>query len=246
MQPEQPNTPSTDVQTSDAPVAEASSQEQPEGSSPGWWQRLFHREPAPQETETAAQDSQSADAASKTLALTQEELERRIQSEADRREAKRNQEARAKAKRDLRDKDPWAYAQMEREDEQVQDQTVGVQQFFSNIGTAHDRVSIDPLVLSLPEQERQRILAIEGAGSGLEGRKLVVSESLKALEKHWKAEGAKEAESRLRRNSAFRKQVLTEVRGTSPEPELLPSAGGGGSDDGVSAILRGYYGLQSG
>lgn len=244
MSDEQPNTPSADVQASDAAAAEPRSEEQ-EGSSPGWWQRLFGRGTAPQEAQNESQDTASAGAASKPLSFTEEELERRIQAETDRREAKRNAEARAKAKRELRDKDPFAYADLERTEEQVQDQTVGVQQFFANIGTAHDRIAIDPLVQRLPEAERNRILAIEGAGAGLEGRKLVVTESLKALEKHWRAEGAKEAEAKLRRNSAFRKQVFSEFRGSTPEPELLPGRASESSDadETVSALLRTHYRL---
>lgn len=244
MQPEQPNTPSTDVQASDAQVAEPRSDEPSEESSPGWWQRLFNRRPAA-ESAPEAQDDKSSEPASNTLSLSPDELERRIQAETDRREAKRNAEARARTKRELREKDPWAYAQMDREEEQTQQQTAGVQEFFSNIGTAHDRVAIDPLVLALPEQEQKRILAIEGAGAGLEGRKLVVTESLKALEKHWRAEGAKEAETRLRRNQAFRKQVFSEFRGSTTEPDLLPgrAAASSDADETVSALLRTHYRL---
>jgi hypothetical protein len=97
----------------------------------------------------------------------------------------------------------------------------------------------------LPQEERDRILKLDGAGTGLEGRKLVVKESLRALEKHWRAEGAKEAEVKLRRNTAFRKQVLAEFRGGAVEPELLPGSSGSAADATVSALLRGHYGLRS-
>jgi hypothetical protein len=241
MQPEQPNTPSTDVQTPDAAVAETSSDEQSEGSSPGWWQRLFGRT-ATEETSINARDAKDADSASQSLSLTAEELERKVQAETDRREAKRAADAKKAARRELREKDPWAYAEEERREEQVAESTTGVQQFFSNIGTAHDRVSIDPLVEALPQAERERILALEGAGTGLEGRKLVVTKALESLQKHWKAEGAKEAEVRLRRNPAFRKQVLNEGRTTAVEPDLLPGAASSSKSDGaVSGLLRDYY-----
>jgi len=237
MQPEQPNTPSTDVQPSDAAVAEPSSEPRSEGSSPSWWQKLFNRR---EETSTSEQDSTEANSASKPLSLTTEELERRIQAETDRREAKRATDAKRQARKELRDKDPWAYAQQDREEEQQQDQTAGVQQFFANVGTAHDRVSIDPLMEALPKAEVERIMKLESAGVGLDGRKLVVKEGLKALEKHWKAEGAREAEARLRRNSAFRKQILAETRGSTVEPDLLPGSESAG-DHSVSALLRNYY-----
>jgi hypothetical protein len=92
MQPEQPNTPSTDVQSSDAAAVETNSDEQREGSSPHWWQRLFNRDPGP-ETSDASGDSKDTSSASKPLNLTTEELERRIQAETDRREAKRAADA---------------------------------------------------------------------------------------------------------------------------------------------------------
>ena len=68
-------------------------------------------------------------------------------------------------------------------------------QWLGNVGATHDRFTVDPVMLSLPEAEQKRIMALEGAGIGLEGRKLIVQESLKALEKHWKSEGAKDAEA---------------------------------------------------
>ena len=239
MQPEQPNTPSTDAQPSDAAPVESGSDEQREGSSPGWWQRLFNRSSS-SETSSADGDSKATDAASQTLNLTNEELERRIQAETDRREAKRATDIRRQARRELRDKDPWAYAEQDRQEEQAADQTAGVQSFFANVGSAHDRVSIDPLVEALPKPEVERIMKLQGAGVGLEGRKLVVREALKSLEKHWKAEGARDAEAKLRRNSAFRKQVLNEGRATVSEPDLLPGTASEG-DRSVSALLRNYY-----
>ncbi len=239
MQPEQPNTPSTDVQTPDATPVDSGSGERSEGSSPHWWQRLFNRDTEP-ETSSDSGDSNATDSASKTLNLTAEELERRIQAETDRREAKRAADTRKQARKELRDKDPWAYAEQERQEEAQVDQTVGVQNFFANVGSAHDRVSIDPLVESLPKGEADRIMKLEGAGVGLEGRKLVVREALKSLEKHWRAEGARDAEAKLRRNGAFRKQVLNEGRATETEPDLLPGSASEG-DKSVSALLRNFY-----
>jgi hypothetical protein len=68
---------------------------------------------------------------------------------------------------------------------------------------------------------------------------LIVTEGLKALEKHWKAEGSRDAEDRLRRNPAFRKQVLNEFRrGALSEPEFIGSGAPSASDRNVSNILR--------
>jgi len=177
------------------------------------------------------------------VSLTQEELDRRVQAETDRREAKRAAEQRVAERRRLRDEDPWAYAEQDRTAEQSAMQDAGLQSFFANVGTQHDRIAIDPLMEMLPLAERQRIMAIEGAGRGLEGRKLVVSEALKSLEKHWKAEGEKEAQTKLRRNQAFRKQILAEARSGLVEPELLPAISSTQADKKVSDIFREYYGI---
>lgn len=245
MSDEQPSTPSQGAEAADVQASEPTSAEPKEGSSPGWWQRLFQRQPAAQEAETDGGESGEPSGASGRLSLTQEELDRRVQAETDRREAKRAQEARAAERKRLRDEDPWAYAQQEREAEQTQAQDTGIQQFFANVGLSHDRVSIDPLMEMLPTQERERIMKLEGAGQGLEGRKLVVSEAIKSLEKHWKAEGEKEAQGKLRQNPAFRKQVMAEHRSGFVEPELLPAFSGSATDRKVSDILRNFYGLPN-
>jgi len=194
-------------------------------------------DPVDQAVDSAAESTPS------TLSLTQEELDRRVQAETDRREAKRAQEARYRARRELRDTDPWQYAEQERKEEEAAQGNFHVTQFLQNVGVEHDRVAIDPLFLALPKAEQERIQKMEGAGRGLQGRKLVVDESLKALEKHWRAEGARDAEQRLRRNQAFRKQLLAEARGQATDPDLLPAVSASEADRTVSALLRRHYNL---
>lgn len=244
---EQSDTPSVELEQSDATVSEPSSTEG-EGQtseSPSWWRRMFDRRPAGSAAEEKPTDSEttSPDSAPSKLSLTQDELDRRIQAETDRREAKRFAEARVQKKRELRETDPWAYAEEDRKDEQAAQGTFQLEQFVSNVGTEHDRVAIDPLFTALPKVEQERIQKIEGAGQGLAGRKLIVTESLKALEKYWKAEGAKDAEAKLRRNPSFRKQVLSEMRGQTVEPEVLPAGSASEADKTISGLLRDYYKL---
>jgi hypothetical protein len=245
MQPTE-HTPSPEATHVDpAASAESSAPSGETASPPAWWQRLFHRAgPEPDRTEQEIPEQPDA---SKKREFTEEEYQRAIQSEVDRREAKRNREAQAEARRKLRDEDPWAYAEQERKAEQAGVQDEQVNMLLGTIGAEHDRHTIDPVMKVLPEAEQQRIFAIEGAGVGLEGRKLVVSEALKSLEKHWRAEGAKDAEERLRKNAAFRKQLLGEARGQYPEPELLPSGAPsqGRSGDVVNDMLRRQLGLST-
>jgi len=244
MQPQEP--PSSEQPTQDAQASAASS-EPTEATPAQSWQRgllgrLFRNRPAADE---ASQEA-PADEQPSAISLTQEELDRRIQAETDRREAKRAAQALAERKRKLRDEDPWAFAEEERTAEQAQQVNAQVGNLFGQVGAEHDKYTIDPLVQALPEAERKRILAMEGAGVALDGRKLIVTEGLKALERVWKAEGAKDAETKLRRNPAFRKQVLAEMRGITREPEFLPSGAASEADKTVSQILRGQLGSRRG
>lgn len=245
MADEQPQSPSAEPQAVDAPSASESSSAEPQSESsekaPSWWARMFHRRGG-EEAEPEGADSSNGSAPS-TLTLTQEELDRKVQAETDRREARRQQAARAQERKALRDSDPWAYAEQERKEEEAQQGNFQLERFVTDLGAEHDRVTVDPIFFSLPKAEQERIVKLEGAGTGLAGRKLVVTESLKALEKHWKSEGAKEAEAKLRRNPAFRKQVLSELRGQTAEPEVLPAGSASEADKTVSGLLRDYYRL---
>jgi len=237
---------SSDAQGS-APVSEEASEE---SRVPSWWDRLMGRGPrreATDETTGEPAEAASGPAASDKLVLTQEELDRRVQSETDRREAKRLEAARAAERRRLRDEDPFAYAEADRKAEQISDADTSLVQLFGTIGAEHDKATIDPVVQLLPQPERDRILRLDGAGRGLDGRRLIMAEAMKALEKHWRAEGAKDAEAHLRKNPAFRKQVLSEVRGSTPEPELLPSGSvvnHGRSSDEINDMLRQQIGIH--
>ena len=237
----------TDPSPSDEQVAPSASQTEAASDSPDettqtppWWRRLWRGRPeAEAESAEGSQPPPGRESATETFTLTREELEKRVDAETQRREAKRLAQANADRRRKLRDEDPWQYAEEERSAEQHAFNDQQVTTLFQQIGAEHDKYSLDPLVQSLPASERERILKLEGAGVGLDGRKLIVSESLKALEKHWKEEGAKEAEKRLRSNSAFRKQVLSEFRRGTTEPEFIGSGNGAsGGDQTVSSLLR--------
>lgn len=235
MQPQSPEPSSVEPSTDAQPVEAAGSESQPPASR-NFLQRLFRGRGSP---ESEAEDQAPAPAERPAITLTQEELDRKVQAETDRREAKRSEAARAAERRRLRDEDPWQFAAEERKAEQAAEMDTQTTQWLGNVGATHDRFTVDPVILSLPEAEQKRIMALEGAGIGLEGRRLVVQESLKALEKHWKSEGAKDAEQKLRKNPAFRKQVLGEFRRGVAEPEFIGSGAPSAADRDVSNILRG-------
>lgn len=240
-QPEIPSVSQPAVDGAEAPAQRSEAAEE-KPSDRSWWQKLWPRNRG--EAEPAEQDEPAESPTSQTLTLTREELQRQVQSEVDRREAERFRRAQIEQRKKLRDEDPWEFAKQERDAEELQQANGQVTNVLGTIGATHDRVTIDPLVDALDEGERQRILGLEGAGLGLDGRKLIVSESLKALEKKWKADAEREAEQKLRRNPAFRKQVLSEMRGMGAEPEFIGSTEASATDRKVSDILRSRIGVH--
>ena len=243
MQPtESPAPSSSDVHAAEPESRTETSPEQTdERSSPSWWQSLTSRLSGRRGEEAVPSAEEStAEAESQTRTLSNEEIARLVQSEADRREALRNKEARDAERKRLRDEDPWQYVEQERQAEAAQQSEAQLNQLFQGIGQLHDSATLVPLMDALDPKERERLLALPGAGVGVEGRKLLTTETMKALEKHWRAEGAKEAEARLRKNQTFRKQLLSEFGGVS-EPEVVPSSGGvsnGVSSEDVNNYLR--------
>jgi hypothetical protein len=239
MQPQDPSTVEPDADAT-ASVEQVSEPAESTSASPPWWRRMWRGR---DEGSAPAQGEESAEqTAPSTVTLTEEEINRRVQAETDRREYKRQADARDAERKRLRDEDPWAYAEQERQAEHAAVVDWQTQQFLGTVGVEHDKYTLDPLVMQLPEDERKRILQIQGAGVGLDGRKLIVTEGLKALEKHWKAEGAKEAEARLRHNPAFRKQVLGEFRRGVAEPEFIAGGPATAADRNLSDMLRARLG----
>jgi hypothetical protein len=245
--PEIEQTPSTDAAAVDAVAAEPVSTEASITPQPNFWRRLFGKHPGQPAESKADADGASEEPATpqepSTFTLTREELDRRIQAETDRREAKRQREDAERAERERREAiqrkltpgspeyDPYAGAEEQdrlRQEEQTAEQFTS---FLGDIGKQHDAVTLDVITAAVPKPELERIMKLEGAGQGLDGRKLIASESLKALEKHWKAEGQRAAEQRLREDPIFRKRVFAEHRDQVDEPELLPANGAPRSGD---------------
>ena len=161
---------------------------------------------------------------------SKEEEERRIQAEVDRRAFKAQRQAAEQGRRtraqqlegleaeeqQLRRTDVYAAAQRRDEIDAMRAQD----QFLSTMVQAYDRVSLDPLMLALPEAERAPIL--EAMPPGMDGRKYVTETALARI----KALAAADAERKLRRSPVFRKQVLAELRGDAPEDDDEPELGG--------------------
>lgn len=226
-----------------------------------WIDRLLGRGPtepttedvsAPATTEetstterTTAADAETATPEPLAKTYTADELQRLVQAEVDRREAKRAKDQAEAERRRLRDNDPFEYAERDRKAEQEANATNAYGQQIATVAQSMDRALLDPMLERLPETDRAKLFEIPDAGVGIDGRKALAVAALDGLEKHWKAEGERSAEKKLRDNPAFRKQILAELR-DSPEleePEQIngtsraPNVNGTSGAD-VSALLR--------
>jgi len=254
----QPPSPAPATQAAgETPPSSAAVEEPSEDRS--WWSRLLHTRghhtdpSAGVSTTDAVNGSDSDIAPARALTLTEEELNERVQRQAqslhDREVARRNREQAQAQRARLRDENPEAYVELEKSEEQAQQlrqaQAGQLIQLLGHVGRQHDAVSIDPIVNALPAKERERILAMPEAGQGLPGRKLIVDEALKTYGRQEYERGYREAQAKLKKDPVFRKSVLAEQRGQYEEPELYPGNGGptsGGLDENnVSNILRRQY-----
>lgn len=259
---QQQNNPSPEPAADNTSAGEAPTPSTPingeeSGEDRHWWSRFLHTrghqsgldEASPPEEGNGHEPIAPEH---KLLTLSEEELNQRIAREAqsrhDRETARQNRLAQEAERKRLRDEDPWAYAQGEKEREDLEklrvEQTQQAMATLGQVGRLHDAVSIDPVVNALPAAERKRILEMPNAGQGLPGRKLIVDEALKTYGRLEYERGYREAQSKLKKDPVFRKSVLHELRGSYEEPELYPGQGSpteGLGDENVSSILRRQY-----
>lgn len=204
-----------------------------------------------QEPTTTAADADTSPPEPLAKTYTPDELQRLVQAEVDRREAKRAKDQAEAERRRLRDNDPFEYAERDRKAEEAANATNAYGEQIARVAQSMDRALLDPMLERLPEKDRAALFELPDAGVGIDGRKALASAALDGLEKHWKAEGERSAEKKLRDNPAFRKQVLAELR-DSPEMEEPEQINGttraprqnGTSGADVSALLRQSLGYQ--
>lgn len=193
---------------------------------------------------TAAKDTTplptETPSASKTVTLTEDELQKRIdaaaQAETDRRErvrAAREAEAARRQKREnlkeLLDTDVHAAAAATKEvltEEEKAEQQQAVQaQMNAMLGTVRtefDNNVIRPVLDLLSPDAVQRI--VSQAPAGLEGRKLIIEEAVKALVSDAEKRGEENARKNLQKDPTFKKRVLLDVRGEEEEPDAPAAA----------------------
>lgn len=192
---------------------------------------------------------------------TDERVRRRVQAETDRRESKRQAEQAAKSARDSvaarqqkleamarpssGEFDPWTREQEIAKDEQIRTATEAYSRDIERVATTFDQAVLDPLMERVPDAERSRILGLDGAGVGWQGRSLIVRESLDVLLKAARAEGAKAERERIRKDPVTRKLALVDRRADEDEPDDVPAANGAPRGADMNAWIRGARGHTS-
>lgn len=172
--------------------------------------------------------------------FVEQQLERRVQSETDRREAKRRAEEQANQKRQelkaLRDKDPFGYAermeQLEAEEQQIAQQTNTQVAVIQGLTQQFDNEVMGRVVGALPEDVRKKLL--KEPVHGITGRASLVDMAIKAI----KQQAIESAKADLRKNSAFRKEILAELRDDYDEPELAPAAAASSGGFDMNRMIR--------
>lgn len=184
---------------------------------------------------------------------TKEEFDRAVQAENDRREAKRARDAEAKAKKDQErwelDNDQPAVIERRRQELAQEDQQAqtahAASAFTADLQAKYDRAILDPLFLELPEATQQAILKSNPfQGDTLQQRQDITKATLAALKKQYKAEGAREAEEKLRRNPTLIKQQLVDLRDESEEPVTVAGTASNGSKADMDAWIRSSLGKR--
>lgn len=167
----------------------------------------------------------------KLITLTPEEFQRQVQAESDRKIAKIRKDEEARQAREqeveLRRTNPFEYAR--RMEQQEADQQAA-QQKIDELNTTlsqqislYDRHILDPLMNALPSDDARNTVITSVKEPGIPGRAKIAQGALKALESHWKDEGAKTARTRLMNDQSFVKEILARYGGQRTEPDPTPS-----------------------
>jgi hypothetical protein len=172
------------------------------------------------------------------LTLTQDQFNRRVQSEVDRVLAKREHDERVRTQQAeearLRRDDPFEYVRTvekrEAEQAQIQQRQREATTLLEQQIHQYDRNILDPLLGALPEPARKQVLESVRA-EGIPGRAAVAKNALGALRSIWTAEGRETARSALMKDQTFIKEVLARYAG---QPQGASNGNGNGSSNGVA------------
>lgn len=167
----------------------------------------------------------------------EEEFLKRVQAEVDRREAVRKERADAQLERELRQTNPVEYAKYKAAQEERNLAARNIGETLRTLSQQFDDAAVKPIMDALATDEARNDILSKAVGHGIPQRKDIVEKALAALKKQWHDEGfnkgKESAQKSLRKSSAFRKELLSEIRQGEEEPELA-SGNGHVGDDGFS------------
>lgn len=195
------------------------------------------------------------------------EFDRRVQAEVDRREAQRKDKDTRVQKRNekkiLADADPFKLGEIvkkEIDDEESAEEAGSAsaveQKRIDELKLVTTR-TVDSAYTGLMFEEGSEFLLTQDEwdtiqaknkdnakfGVGIEGRRMFMTDALNTLKARWEADASKKTEERLRKNKAFRTQVLSEYRTTTDggveEVVAAGSAANGHGNDLMNAFIRG-------
>lgn len=226
-----------------------------------WFRPRVEQDPEPEtrkddtEPGNKEQDSRQPKSATDNLPpgariLTQDELDRLVQSETDRREARRRDQERKQAEKDLREKNPYKYAELvaQREAEEEAARTKEqetVQAVYERV-SEYDRQVLDTLFLAVPEdEERSKIEQIIGThpNGPIAGRGEAAKRLVERIRKLGKDEALAEARRTLVNDEAFVKEILARRGGQRVEPDVVSPVGAaqrgaGTADSDMESFIR--------
>jgi hypothetical protein len=208
---------------------------------------------------TAKPEGEGAD--DEVVSLTRAELKERMeQSHRDRVAAEnarntdlaeqRRQMAQVEALRELSDADtgdPDKLAEVVRDFLASRDTRNAVQERQNEVltrvkelGDNYDARLLQPVFKLLPEPVQDKLIAECPAHLfGLAQREWILNHTIEELKSQFAKEAEAKARDALRKNPAFRKELLNEARGGLPEPELVqPSANGSSVSRDMNTWLR--------
>lgn len=180
-------------------------------------------------TDQEAPEAPKGDSKASTREADDEEFNRRVQAEVDRREAVRFQRQEVQFEEKLRRENPTEYARYKAQQAEQVKTSNALTKTLQQMSMDFDAAAVKPLMDALSDEVRDGILKEAENVHGIPQRKLLVEKGLAALKKSSYDEGYKKgteaAQKNLRRSKSFRDELMSEIRGADDEPEHVNGNG---------------------